>query len=104
MSLISVRCDSSPKRRVPSVCLHYPERAQRGRTDTFIPVTRDAMADQVAISTPENAFLPIAVWLEVSLQCSGFAGARPEWDKFRQGSRNLLGAKAPKTSFRWRSA
>jgi hypothetical protein len=30
MSLISVRCDSSPKRRVPSVCLHYPERAQRG--------------------------------------------------------------------------
>ena len=44
---------------------------------------------------PENAFLPIAVWLEVSLRCSGFAGARPDWDKFRQGPRNLLGAKAP---------
>jgi hypothetical protein len=99
-----------------------PNERNGDRTDTFIPVTRDAMADQVAISTPENAFLPIAVWLEVSLQCSGFAGARPEWDKFRQGSRNLLGAKAPtlqigekppkmlpggkapKTSFRWRSA
>src|ERR1700730_11254552 len=33
----------------------------------------------------ENAFLPSAVWLEVSLRCSGRLGVGPEWRQVQAG-------------------